>query len=74
MAKIKMLPSDKSQPSSLTFFKLRYSPRTEQLTPVLKKALSATPLMLANPSLSKQLSHSGSPRIAIRNSPILVKN
>ena len=68
MAQIKVLPTDKSQPSSLTFFKLRHSPRTEKLTPVLKKALSATPSMLANPSLSKQLGHSGSPRIAIRNS------
>ena len=65
----KVLPSDKSQPSSLTFFKLRHSPRTEQLTTKLKRALSATPSMLANPSLAKQLGTNGTPQIAIRNSP-----
>ena len=74
IAQIKVLPSDKSQPSSLTFFKLRHSPRTEQLKPALKKALSATPLILANPSLSKQLGNSGTPRFAIRNSTNFSKN
>jgi hypothetical protein len=63
-----LFPSDMSQPLSLTFIKLRHSPRTEQLKPALKRALSATPLMLANPSLSKQLGHGGIPRFAIRNS------
>jgi hypothetical protein len=70
IANIKILPTTKqTEPSSMTFFKIRHSARTTQLKPILKKALTASPSMLANPSLARQLNENGTPILAIRNSP-----
>ena len=70
IAKIRLLPNaNQTEPSSMTFFKIRHSARTTQLKPILKKALTASPSMLANPSLARQLGNSGTPILAIRNSP-----
>ena len=67
MANIQLLPKGHKH-SSLTFFKLRYSPRTAHLMPTIKKALTASTSMLANPSIARQLSHSEKPIIVLRNS------
>ena len=68
IAKIRMIPTEQTEPSSLTFFKIRHSARTKKLKPILKSALTASPSMLANPSLTKQLGKNGTPILAIRNS------
>ena len=68
IAKIRMIPTEQTEPSSLTFFKIRHSTRTKELKPILKKALIASPSMLVNPSLAKQLNDKGTPKLAIRNS------
>jgi len=70
IAKIRVLPTtNQAEPSSLTFFKIRHSTRTTQIKPLLKKALTASPLMRSNPSLARQLNANGTPILAIRNSP-----
>ena len=68
IAKIKILPEEHTVTSSLTFFKIRHSARTSELKPILKKALTASPQLLANRSLARQLSANGAPILAIRNS------
>jgi hypothetical protein len=67
IAKIIMIPTEQNEPSSLTFFKIRHSTRTNALKPIIKKALTASPAMLVNPSLAKQLNN-GTPKLAIRSS------
>ena len=62
-----MLTNDK------TVFKIRYSPRTASLLPVLKRALTATPDILINPALRQQLQPNGQPIICLRNSPNIAK-
>ena len=56
-----------------TVFKIRYSPRTASLLPVLKQALTATPDILINPAIRKQLQPNGQPTICLRNSPNIAK-
>jgi hypothetical protein len=56
-----------------TVFKIRYSPRTASLLPVLKRALTATPDILINPALRQQLQPNGQPIICLRNSPNIAK-
>ena len=68
LAKIKILPEEHTATSSLTFFKIRHSARTSELKPILKKALTASPELLANHSLARQLNANGAPILAIRNS------
>jgi hypothetical protein len=68
IAKIKILPEEHTVTSSLTFFKIRHTARTSELKPILKKALTASPQLLANRSLARQLNANGAPILAIRNS------
>ena len=70
LAKIRTTPKKDlgTSPSTLTFFKIRHSPRTTQLMATFKQALHATPQMLVNPSLAKQLGKNRRPLIALSNS------
>ena len=68
LAKIVTVPKTNASSTSLTFFKIRYSQRTNQLLPVLKRALQASPAMLVNKSLARQLGPKGRPLIALSNS------
>ena len=58
IAKIKILPEEHTETSSLIFFKIRHSARTSELKPILRKALTASPELLANRSLARQLNAS----------------
>ena len=69
IAKIRTTPKGASEGSHKTFFKIRHSPRTTQLMPTIKHALSASPQMMVNPSLAKQLNKHRRPTIALFNSP-----
>ena len=71
--KIALTPKQNSTLNTKTVFKIRFSPRTSTLLPILKGALTATPDILINPSLAKQLQPNGRPTICFRNSPNIAK-
>ena len=68
IAKIRTTPK-LSMPTPQKTFKIRHSPRTNQIMPTIKRALTAMPHMLVNRSLAKQLHTNRRPIIALHNSP-----
>ena len=70
--KVALTPKQNSI-NTKTVFKIRFSPRTSTLLPILKNALTASPDILINPSLAKQLQPNGRPTICFRNSPNIAK-
>ena len=71
IAKIRTTPKLSMPTPQKTFFKIRHSPRTNQIMPTIKRALTAMPHMLVNRSLAKQLHTNRRPIIALHNSPKL---
>ena len=67
--KVRFTPQSCMLTNTKTVFKLRYNPRTASLLPLIKQALTATPDILINPSITKQLQPNGRPTICLKNSP-----
>jgi len=67
--RVQFTPQTRTLDNTKTVFKISYSPRTASLLPIIRQALTATPDILINPSLRKQLQPNGRPTICLRNSP-----